>query len=86
MHQLKLAVSGAQILFVAFGALVLVAPSAFFLGLAIAFYFSAFVFASFFCADSICWMLDSGLGRFSGMVPPSSSIVWRTLRPTSKWV
>gem|GEM_PF-3987102 len=37
----------------------------------------------FFLADSSYWMLLSGADRFSGMVPPSSLMVWRTLRPTS---
>ena len=27
-----------------------------------------------------------GVGRFSGIVPPSSAIVWRTFLPTAKWV
>ncbi len=34
---------------------------------------------------STCLIL-SAAGRFSGMVPPISFIVWRTFLPTSKWV
>lgn len=37
---------------------------------------------SFFCSFSICLMLFGGVGRSSGIVPPSSLMVWRTLRPT----
>lgn len=37
-----------------------------------------FFFSSFFFALSICFTLCSGIGKFSGMVPPSSLMVWRT--------
>ena len=35
-----------------------------------------------FCSRSIWAMLLSGVGRSSGMVPPSSAMVWRTFLPT----
>ena len=41
---------------------------------------------SFFWAVSICLMLFSGVGRFSGIVPPISLIIWRTFCPTTRWV
>ena len=45
-----------------------------------------FFFGSFFCSFSNWRMLFEGVGKFSGIVPPSSAIVCLTLRPTSKWV
>ena len=46
-------------------------------------YSSVCFLASFLARVASFCMLCSGLGRFSGMVPPSSSMVSRTLRPTS---
>ncbi|SEJ37117.1 hypothetical protein SAMN05216318_1681 [Nitrosomonas eutropha] len=45
-----------------------------------------YFFSSFFLLLSTCLMLCSGVGKTSGIVPPSSSMVWRTFLPTSKWV
>ena len=49
---------------------------------AVAYLCPSFPLASFFCSRWICLMLFSGAGKSSGMVPPSSAMVWRTLRPT----
>ena len=49
---------------------------------AAAYFCPSFPLASFFCSRWICLMLFSGAGKSSGMVPPSSAMVWRTLRPT----
>ena len=49
---------------------------------AAAYFCQSFPLASFFCSRWICLMLFSGAGKSSGMVPPSSAMVWRTLRPT----
>lgn len=38
-----------------------------------------FPFRRFFCSLSICLMLFSGVGKSSGIVPPSSAIVIRIL-------
>ena len=42
---------------------------------------SPFFGSRFFCWRSSCRMLLSGVGRFSGMVPPSLPMVSRTSRP-----
>ena len=39
---------------------------------------------AFRCFDSSFLMLFT-VGSSSGMVPPSSLMVWRTLAPTSRW-
>ena len=44
---------------------------------------SAYSFPIFFFSRSICLILFSGVGNASGIVPPSSLIVWRTFAPTS---
>ena len=42
--------------------------------------------SNFFCARANWGIPFSGVGKSSGMVPPRSSMVARTLVPTSKWV
>ena len=47
------------------------------------FFINAYDCSSFFCSFSICLILFSGVGRSSGIVPPSSAMVCLTFFPTS---